>query len=463
MLYDYINKATPFVQISGLSCRNLGTQRAENGGLLHKKLDLRSALGLRLIISIILCCQTALFVNARVYNSTEFNLYFNVNQSYIDCGYLNNANTLDSLRHYLALNPHTDSVIVHSVSSPDGPMDFNIKLARKRASATGNLLMRMLDSAGIKVLVQERVSVSSGSENWAGLESEVAASYHYDNREQLLGIIRQEIPFDEREAQIKSLDNGITMRRLTSEHMAKLRTSVIEFKSTPLPQPELVRMEDAGVIMPSAAILAQVMDPPPCVSAHPVVESESGAGERSPFRIAVKSNLLYDIFITPNIELEYPFKRGKWSINGEYWFPWYIFGNHGHAYQFIYGGLEGRYWLGDRTRRDLLTGHFIGAYAGGGYYDLEWEHQGYQGEFFVLAGVSYGYAARLSEHLRLEFNLGVGYMQTDYLHYHGMENDRYLVWQEDGSFSWFGPTKAKVSLVYLLGGKGAKNRKGVAP
>ena len=57
---------------------------------------------------------------------------------------------------------------------------------------------------------------------------------------------------------------------------------------------------------------------------------------------------------------------------------------------------------------------------------------------------------RLNRRLRLEFNIGVGFLQTEYRHYVGVENDRFLVWQNDGRYTWLGPTKAKVSLVWLL-------------
>ena len=69
------------------------------------------------------------------------------------------------------------------------------------------------------------------------------------------------------------------------------------------------------------------------------------------------------------------------------------------------GGLEGRYWLGSKEKRinsEVLTGHFLGLYAGGGKYDLQWKEDGYQGEFFIAAGISYGWATRIARNLHLE-------------------------------------------------------------
>ncbi len=165
---------------------------------------------------------------------------------------------------------------------------------------------------------------------------------------------------------------------------------------------------------------------------------------------AFKTNLLYDLAVTPNLEMELPFAQNRYSVMAEYWCPWYIWDNNSKAYQLIYGGVEVRRWMGNRTEKEILHGHFVGLYAGGGKYDLEWESRGYQGESYIAAGVSYGYSFNLNRSLRLETSLGIGYMQTEYKYYIGMENDKFLVWQHNGRYTYFGPLKAKVSLTWIL-------------
>ncbi len=173
---------------------------------------------------------------------------------------------------------------------------------------------------------------------------------------------------------------------------------------------------------------------------------------------ALKTNLLYDVVLAPNIEFEFPFAKDRFSVMGEFWCPWWCDNDDAWCYELLYGGIEGRWWFQDRTGRDALTGHFVGLYAGGGYYDFEWKSKGYQGEFMVAAGISYGYSFKLSDRMRLETSLGVGFMRTDYRHYIGMEDNEFLVWQYDGIYTWVGPTKAKVSLVWMIGGN--NHRKG---
>ena len=184
--------------------------------------------------------------------------------------------------------------------------------------------------------------------------------------------------------------------------------------------------------------------------------NDHGAGKTKynksvPF-LALKTNMLFDIALIPNIEVEVPV--GKcWSLNGELMFPWWLFDNDKYCMQILSGGLETRYWLDNKKKRNILTGHFAGLYAGGGKYDLHWKENGYQGEFFIAAGISYGYAKRISRNLHLEFNLGIGVLRTYYKHYHANDNHQTLLWQNNGRYTWFGPTKAKISLAWILNHK----------
>lgn len=110
--------------------------------------------------------------------------------------------------------------------------------------------------------------------------------------------------------------------------------------------------------------------------------------------------------------------------------------------------MEGRCWLGNRQKRNRLTGHFVGLYAEGGIYDFQWKGDGYRGDYYGAAGVTYGYARQLARHLSLEFSFGIGYLTTEYKKYTPYEGD--IVWTTSGRYNFIGPTKAKVSLVWLI-------------
>ncbi len=73
----------------------------------------------------------------------------------------------------------------------------------------------------------------------------------------------------------------------------------------------------------------------------------------------MKNNLLYDLALAPNLEVEIPVGK-RWSLNAEYKCPWWLNSKHDFCYQLLSGGVEGRCWLGNRQKRNRLTGHFIG-------------------------------------------------------------------------------------------------------
>lgn len=177
-------------------------------------------------------------------------------------------------------------------------------------------------------------------------------------------------------------------------------------------------------------------------------------------QFALKTNLLYDAATVLNIEVEIPVNR-RWSLSGEWIFPWWtsckdntVANNRRNTLQLLQGNVEGRYWLGDRLNQAMMTGWFGGVYGGVGVYDLERNAEGCQGEFYIV-GLSGGYAHTINKggDLRMEYSLGIGYMQSDYQSYRehfGIDNKWHAIRQRSGQYGWFGPTKAKVSLVWML-------------
>lgn len=170
---------------------------------------------------------------------------------------------------------------------------------------------------------------------------------------------------------------------------------------------------------------------------------------------ALKSNALFWMAGAPNFGIEYPINN-RWSVCADYVAPWASSFATGLYYQLMMINAEGRYWFGKRDNKPVMTGFFAGASMGGGYYDfmLNNKKTGFQGEFYIMAGLSAGYAHSISSNnrVRLEYALGFGYMQTKYRKYHYDDFDYVLdapkeqVWKT----STLGPTQAKVSLVWML-------------
>ena len=88
--------------------------------------------------------------------------------------------------------------------------------------------------------------------------------------------------------------------------------------------------------------------------------SVSSPRERKPFYMAVKTNLLYDAVVVPNLGLEFYLGRG-WSIAGNWMYTW-LKNDNRYRYHRVYGGdLEVRRWLS--YGRKPLTGHHMGIYG----------------------------------------------------------------------------------------------------
>ena len=123
------------------------------------------------------------------------------------------------------------------------------------------------------------------------------------------------------------------------------------------------------------------------------------------------------------------------------------------------GTLEGRYWLGNRQKYSIMKGWFAGIFTGAGIYDVQWKAKGYHGDFFVMSGVSVGYAHRITSHLSLEYSLGIGYFNTRYRHYKsifGPDCRWHPIEINTGRYQYVGPLRAKVSLVWMLNNKWSK-------
>ena len=163
-------------------------------------------------------------------------------------------------------------------------------------------------------------------------------------------------------------------------------------------------------------------------------------------RFLLKTNLPYYVLLAPNIEAEYRLSL-RWSLHADYFIAWLKHARKHKHYQLMSLSPEARYWLNPKSR---WHGHYIGAFAGAGYYDLENGGRGYKGEF-VMGGLSYGYMFPINHEFSIEAGIGVGYMITEYEEYHPIEG--HYVYQQTSRTSYIGPLKAKLSLVWHWGNR----------
>lgn len=163
--------------------------------------------------------------------------------------------------------------------------------------------------------------------------------------------------------------------------------------------------------------------------------------------IAVKTNLLYDAAMIPNIGVELAFPN-NWSLIGNWNYAWWS--NYDkHRFWRTYGGeVEARKWFGKYADEDYFREQHCGLYIMAGTYDFEWGKTGYMNDLYFSVGVAYGYAVKIARNLSLDFVIGVGYMCGTYQKYKP-EDGKYCI-IDTKNLSYIGPTKAEISLVWTI-------------
>lgn len=364
--------------------------------------------------------------------------------------YYTNQVTLEKLDAVLkdpGFNSKVDSITIFGSASLVGNLEINSNLSHQRALALKTYIR--WKHPGV---YDDRIYVLPYVFNWDVLTELVQNDPLVPGREETLKILGSSTISDQSKVnQIKQLGNGKTEAYLT-EHFARyMRTATSVFfnlKEEAAELPEVVEEPVVADTIEEAEVVVAELEDIPEILFPAVVQPHKAY--RPLF--AVKTNLLYDLLSVINVELEVPIGK-HFSIAGEWIFPWWLWEKKQYALEVLNGNLELRYWWGNHTKDNLLTGWYLGVYGGAGLYDVEWKTEGYQGEFFST-GLSGGFAHKISKHWRLEYSLGVGYMGTKHRNYipemWDNDNEWHLIKQKSGNSFWIGPTRAKISLVWMI-------------
>ncbi len=330
------------------------------------------------------------------------------------------------------------NISIEGFSSPEGSPTRNNELSLQRAEAIKSYL---IDRGNIP---DSLITICAGGVAWDEFEN--ILNRKGDPEATKLELTIKSTPVAQREERIEKMDSGDQYQYLFDNIYPRLRYSNVMILSH--------RLET--IVTPAHATqeieVGERED-----EAITTLETPQSSKSISPL-FALKTNLLFDLATLINLEVEVPI-RERWSVCAEFIFPWWTMHNglassRRNRIQLLNGNLELRRWW-HNSDSPILTGWFCGAYASVGSYDFEWRAKGYQGEWFAGAGLSGGYSHTINqaENLRLEYSLGVGYFETDYTYYHA-EFCNNSCWhaleQRSGRHTWVGPTRAKVSLSWLI-------------
>lgn len=377
---------------------------------------------------------------------------FHVGKSQIDPGFAGNGDRLDSLRSRIHA-AETDTLVslkgikVIGGASPEGSVSLNYRLSEMRAHE----IFDYLDA--YEHFPDSTVTFEFLGRDWAGLRHLVSDDPEVPAKTEVIALLDKIISSYSPDApgdtkiisELHALQGGMPYEYLYSNIYPLLRESrvIVEYQHARLPLPYIPAAE---------------YDPQPFAVTQPAALAEiTLPGQRKPIYADIRTNLLYDAFALPNIGAELYLGKNI-SVVANWMYGWWDI-NRRHYYWRAYGGDLGlRWWFGKKAHDKPLTGNHIGVYAGAVTYDFEFGGTGYMGgvphgtlwdRCNFVGGVEYGYSLPIAHRLNLDFTIGFGYLGGKYIKYEPKGN--IYMWKSTRHIKWFGPTKAEVSLVWLIG------------
>ena len=397
------------------------------------------------LLSVISIVSPTSAANSFVPDTISTKVYFVQGSSVLNPDYHNNATALDYVfqtYQQIIRTPGIELnelvVIPSSSASPEGNSALNQDLCMMRAINTAIYLTSKLNVF---------VDASSGDYeiDWKMLEEYLDNSTVY-YRDKALDIIRNTPVWvikngqitDSRKRQLMNLYGGKAWEDMLRNVFYDMRYATIRITYTrydTLPAPSGITCREPE---PAEYTLPDTITIP------------SYRAEKRQSWMAVHNNMLLDMLIIPNVGVE--FALGKHvSLGADWMYAWWK--SDPTFYWRIYGGdAYMRYYpWADRKNRPL-TGQHFGIYGGILTYDFELGVRGNMGERWSwFAGLEYGVSVPLARNLNLDLSIGAGYMGGEYKVYDYEEG--YYVWKYTARRNWIGPTKADISLVWLLRGK----------
>ena len=427
-------------------------------------------------IVMVMLLPTTLVANAyagTVSDSLRTTLYYRSGYSLLELSYMDNAAKLETLKQGIrSIGDNPNTVLQHikilSAASPEGNSKLNKRLARRRGERLRDYLKEMLN------LPDSVFTVSSAGEDWEGLALKIQKENAPWSRKALYiirntpeWIVRNGKVVDGRKRQLQNLDGGKAWKYMLANHFDSLRSGalvVCEIRHivpsvSPTDTLTLIQnqqgSEQDSLPQKDAQNTASQLQVYPGGNAAETENAAHASGRDSYY--ALKTNLLYDALLVPNLGIETSIGRG-WTLGASGMLAWWS-KDASHKYWRIYGGeMEIRKYFGRKAKEKPMQGHHISLYGQFLTYDIENGGTGHQSKKTYGAGMEYGYSLPIGRRLNLDFGLGVGYIKSHYKTYE--PKDGCYVYEATRNRTWIGPTRGEVSLVWLLGNGNTNSRKG---
>lgn len=413
---------------------------------------------------------------ASVQDTISVAVYFRQGDADFDASFRGNGQRLESFASHVRELSSDKSVSILSVrivggASPEGRTDYQKVLSERRAYC----LERRLRS--YRALPSEFVEIESLGIDWDGLTQLVEESrmpFRTRTLEILLytpeWIRRNGVIVDGRKQQLRLLSGGRAWTYMDDHFFPDLRRATAEIiyyrsdvRGNHVPEERVsVYSNPTG---PANGVSCSCNTGSCCgLSANACSCLPSSCGHaftrtprRSNFLMALKTNALYDFDLVPNLGLEFHLGKG-WSFGTSAMYAWWSDDPKALYYRIYGADISLRKYFGSRAASRPLSGHHLGVYGQAYTYDFEFGSTGHMGGLpggtiwdraNWGAGVEYGYSIPISRCLNVDFSIGAGYTSGTYEEYAPIDN--HYVWQATRKRQWFGPAKAEISFVWLIG------------
>lgn len=397
-------------------------------------------------------------------------VYYRQGRSNLEPSFSKNNQSLDSFFSRLESIKGGSAFQIQKVSiiggaSPEGSVRINKRLSKERAATILARLEKENFFSG------NTFDVTPLGVDWDGLATLVESS-EMSHKDEVLKILRETPEFvirngkvvDGRQRQLAMLRGGRPWHYMYKHFFPELRAAnvllIIETIEEKAQEQKEVTLQ-TEIVTPT-----EQRDTTTIIPEKTVVMPAPTKPASYPFYMALKTNLLYDVALVPNIGAEFYLGKG-WSLGGNWMYAWWSKADR-HNYWRLYGGeMQLRKYFGSRAAEKPLTGHHLGIYGQLFTYDFELGGKGQIGgkpggalwdKLNYAGGIEYGYSLPITKSLNLDFSIGAGYLGGEYHIYNPV--DEYYLWEETRERHWFGPTKAEISLVWLIGLGNDNNKKG---
>ena len=388
-------------------------------------------------------------------------IHFRLDNAKLDFAYLDNAASFEQLAKAV------DSIGIGNIlsidlisqSSPEGPYNRNVWLTEHRAQVVyDSLLFRYTN-------LEPLVKIKKVAESWENLKYYVLADplMSADSKRRVLEVV--DGVDDDLDVAKRKMKNSLGVDSVVGDIYKYLfETYYPVIRNTGI---YIVHLLNA--FKPVGFKMVDDFEPSIPNIFYPPNEIEEQYIKRP--LLAVKTNMLYNSFFTPdmglapvwNVELElYPTADGRWSFMLEHIFPW-MKKDEKHQYlQILNTQLEARRYF---KKANNHSGHYLSVYTMANLYDICFDSEGgsgYQGEG-LGAGLGYGYVIPFGKTKRwkAEFFIKAGYYESYYdpydagdpylgkYYYHWFDDPTKFV-ERNWRLRYFGPTGIGATISYDL-------------